>query len=645
MIARAKYESTFSQVIALWGNDWTPRQIPRAADWCSQVLRMSPDVEASTGRYNTTERPYWEAVLDAFDDPTIENIVVKKSTQVGGTVTLWAHLLWKAVHKPTPVMVVLPDQESAIEFRDRVYANALENAVTRDLVPPRREWNTRWIDLQTMRCYLAWSGSAQKLRMRACQTVYLSEVDVFNATPGHRGGDPNRAASERTKSFYNKQLYRESSPTAEPSTIAAEYEETNQGKWLCPCPHCGRHQELRFFCYRVGELAGRGGCAGYLDEYGQLADPETAERHAHYVCKEGCRIEPHEINRMVQRGVYADKNQDVDVTGKVTGDPVQTTNWGIHLWSIHSPTISLGEICREYVRQKRSGHLSDFMTNWLGLEFASRRKMPTWEEWGRRLRVHCEHGEVWPESYFITTGADCQQDRVKWVTIAYGDRCTMWLVDWGEHWRNEELETTEIKWDLLQFYEQNLRRGWNVFAGKTQKLGRQKVFNRLVGIDSNHRTMDVHNFVRWVNSKLLRAIRGDHQVEPSQKYRRRLVECNTRTGEVYQGGLEQWGIYVNLFKHDLVERISARPGQPGGFYVPSDAVTAGKSVLQEIVNEPPMLEKSNKTGRPRVIWKQKSGSIPVDYWDCCVYSRAMAEMVVDQLPGRPGWDAAKWPTT
>jgi phage terminase large subunit GpA-like protein len=605
---------------------------------------MNPDVEASSGRYNTKERPYWEAVLDAFDNPRIENIVVKKSTQVGGTVTLWAHLLWKAVHKPTPVMVVLPDQESAIEFRDRVYMNAEENADTKSLVPPRREWNTRWIDLQTMRCYLAWSGSAQKLRMRACQTVYLSEVDVFNTTPGHRGGDPNRAASERTKSFYSKQLYRESSPTAEPSTIAEEYEQTNQGRWMCPCPHCGRYQYLRFFTYRVGELAGRGGVAGYLDEFGQLTDPEAAEDAAHYVCKNGCRIEPHQINRMVERGVYADMNQSVDVTGKVIGEPIDTTAWGIHLWSIHSPTISLGEIAKEYVRQKRSGNLGDFMTNWCGLEYATRKKMPTWQEWAKRLAVHCEHGEVWPESYFVCSGADCQEDRVKWVSIAYGDRCTMWLLDWGEHFRDEELEEGDIKWDLREFYKHCLQKSWMVYDGRNNQLGRTKVFNRLVGIDSNHRTMDVHSFVKWVKSPLLRAIRGDHQVEPSEKYRTRLVEKNSRTGEPYPGGLEQWGIYVNLFKHDLVERISARPGQPGGFYVPSDAATAGKRVLQEICNEPPSLEIHPKTGRRRVVFKQRSGSIPVDYWDCCVYSRAMAEMVIDMMPGRPGWDASKWPT-
>lgn len=619
------------------------RRVPRAADWCSSTLRMNPEVEAGSGGYNTKERPYWSAVLDAFDNPNIENIVVKKSTQVGGTVTLWAHLLFKAIHRPAPVMVVLPDQESAIEFRDRVYLNAQACPETRGLVPPKREWNTRWIDLSTMRCYLAWSGSAQKLRMRACQTVYLSEVDVFNATPGHRGGDPNKAAAERTKSFYNKQLYRESSPTAEPSIIAEEYEQTNRGRWMCPCPNCGRHQSLRFFTYKVGQLAGRGGCAGYLDEFGQLCDPEEAEKQAHYICKNGCRIEPFEIPGMVQKGVYADKDQDVDITGRTVGDPIETSSWGIHLWSIHSPTISLGEICKQYVQQKRSGNLGDFFTNWLGLEFANRKKMPTWEEWATRLSVHSPRGDVWPQSYFITTGADCQEDRVKWCTIAYGDQCTMWLVDWGEHFRDEELEDGVIKWDLMEFYKRCLQKSWPVFDGHVNRIGKSRVFNRLVGIDSNHRTMDVHNFVRWVNHKTVRAVRGDHQVEPSQKYRRNLVEANARTGEKYVGGLEQWGIFVNIFKTDLVERISSRPG-PGAFFVPRDAAILGKHVLQEICNEPPMLERHPKTGRSRVVWKQRSGSIPVDYWDCCVYSRAVAEMVVDMLPGRPGWDASKWPS-
>lgn len=581
-------------------------------------------------------------MLAAFDDPDIESIVIKKSTQVGGTVCLWAHMLWKATHRPAPCMVVLPDRESAIEFRDRVYGNALENQETSGMVPPKREWNSRYIDLTTMRVYLAWSGSAQKLRMRACQTVYLSEVDVFGSPRGGKGGDPNKAAQERTKSFYSRQLYRESSPTAEPSTIAGEYEESSQGQWYCPCPHCGTYQSLRFFPYRLGELQGKGGVSGFLDEFGQLKPVDDAARDCHYVCKTGCRIESQEIDPMVQKGVYAAKGQQVDKDGRVTGPPPDSRKWGLHLWSIHSPTISLADIVRDYIKQKRSNNLSDFMTNWLGLEFSSRRKMPTWEEFGKRNASIFERGTVWHDSYFLTTGVDVQGERVKYLTVAWGDRCTSWILDWGELWRDEDLETGDIASDLAQLVDRVVKYAYPVFDGGVNQIGREKVYSKLIGIDSNHRTMDVHNFVRHCRDPRVRAVRGDHQVSPGDKYRHRKVERNTRTGEAYAGGLSQWGIYVDVFKHDLVERICLRKGNPGCIYLPRGMVEHGKAVLQEILNEPPQLEEQ-RNGRKKIVFKPKSGSIPVDWWDTFVYARATAEMVVDGLPGRPGWDASRWP--
>ncbi len=622
--------------------EWTPVDKPPSAEWCSEQLRLCADVEATAGKYNTDERPYWKTVLEAFDDPDVESIVVQKSTQVGGTVTLWAAMLYKAMFDPAPCMVVLPDRESAVEFRDRVYMNALETPATRHLVPKKRDWNTRYIDLRTMRVYLAWSGSAQKLRMRACQTVYLSEVDVFGTTAGHRGGDPNKAAAERTKSFYDRKLYRESSPTAEPSTIAAEYENSNEGKWHCPCPKCGRYQELRFFPYKVGDLAGKGGIVGYLDRHGNLKEPEDAEASATYCCLNGCTLRDHEVNAMVRRGVYCPKGQSVDDDGKLKGEPDRgRRNFGLHLWSIHSPTITMGQIASEYVSQKRLGNISDFMTNWVGIAFESRRKVPTWRALGTKLAAQYSRGQVWTNAWFLTGGCDVQADRVKWSLHAWGDRCTHWLVDWGEYFRTEEYEDGLLKSDLLQLTDGVINRAFPICDGQNP-FGKTSLYASKFGIDANHRTTDVHHYIKHVADPRVIAIRGDHQVSPAEKYRKRTVERNVRTGEPYPGGMELHGIYVNVFKSDLIEKFSMLSGQAGAFHVPEDAVDVGKSYLQEVVNEPPQV-KVNKHGRRELVYIPKSGTIPVDWWDTTVYARGIAEMVVDGFPGRPGWDATKWP--
>ena len=99
----------------VFADAWHRERAPRAGTWCEETLRLCDDVEAGSGPINLKERPYWRVVFDAFDDPFVESIVVKKSTQVGGTVTLWNHMLFKAVWNPAPCMVVLPDKESARE--------------------------------------------------------------------------------------------------------------------------------------------------------------------------------------------------------------------------------------------------------------------------------------------------------------------------------------------------------------------------------------------------------------------------------------------------------------------------------------------------------------------------------------------------
>ena len=154
-------------------------------------MRLSADYEADVGRYDLARRPYWRAVLDAFDDPEVEQIDVLKSTQVGGTLALIAAMLSRSALAPAPAIVVTPDRESAVELRDRVYSNAEVTPALREKVPLARHRNTRAIDLHDSRVYLAWSQARQRLRDRACQVVYLTEIDVYgNHTKGGKKGNP-----------------------------------------------------------------------------------------------------------------------------------------------------------------------------------------------------------------------------------------------------------------------------------------------------------------------------------------------------------------------------------------------------------------------------------------------------------------------
>lgn len=608
-------------------------------------MRLSPLTEATAGRFDLTRRPYWRYVLDAFDDPEITDITIMASTQLGKTLScLVAALLALAAQAAAPALAVTPDKESAIELRDRVYENMKTTPCLRRNVAPRRLWNTRHIDLGSMRCYLGYAGARQRLRGRPCRYVFLSEIDVYRGDA--KGGNPVAAARERVKAFRRFKFLRESSPMGENSEIGAAYEASNKCTLRCRCPHCGTYQELRFFAYTLGDLAGRGGIAGWQDDTGTLREPEEAAALAHYVCVNGCRIDNSQKSALIESGVMVPAGCEVDGAGNVTGTPRRgKKHTGVHLWSIHSETISFGDLAAAYLAHRRDGKLPEFFGNWLGLPFTARQKLPQWEVLGRRLAAHHVRFQVPEAAWFATCGADTQEDRVYFVVRAWGDKCSSWLVDWGELPRQPGDDADEIKSDLLQLVGRVLQARYQVVDSSNRPalnpLGRGQMLVRLAGIDSNYRTLDVHNFVRRQKSDRLRNVRGDHQVNPGQKYRMTVIDRSPNTGQVYAGGLHLWGIYVNHFKQDLQTRFMAT-GKERTWFVTNDCLAKGKDYLRQLVNEPKQVE-TDKRGRRRLVFKPRSNVIGVDYWDCEVYARALAEMIVDSFPGQPGWDARYWP--
>ena len=282
---------------------WKPKKAIRLSEWVHENVRLSPIWEATTGRYDVEQNPFWREILDAMIDSEVRQITVQKSTQIGGTLTLIAAIWGLSELDPSPAMVVGPDELYTIELRDRIYANGEASPALRSLVPRKKDRNTRYIDLGRSRAYLAWAGSAQRLRGRACKRVFRSEIDVYpDVTP--KGGDPIKASAERVKRFPDSLIYDESSPDGDHSRVHQMYMHGHQAKWHVPCPHCGTWQELRFFPYKRGKYADCGGVAGYLDANGEILPLDKACNNAHYVCIKGCRVDQTDKNSMVRSGVW-----------------------------------------------------------------------------------------------------------------------------------------------------------------------------------------------------------------------------------------------------------------------------------------------------------------------------------------------------
>lgn len=615
----------------------------KPSEWCPREFHLSPEVEASGGTFNIAGRPWWRDVLDSLVDPEVREVNVPAATQVGKTLVLVGMILWCASNAPAPAMVVTPDKDAAIELRDRVYANALESPRLRRLVPPPKKWNNRYIDLGTMRIYLAWSGSRQRLRGRRCKYVFLTEVDAYRGDK--RTGDPVKASSERSKAFHRYFHFRESSPVEVPSQITdLETHSDDRRRWNAKCPQCGRHQELRFFPLKAGAKAGKGGIAGYLDDEGKPRTPAEARQQAHYVCEAGCRIDEDQRLSFITSGYWLAAGQKIDAKGKITGpDPVSRRRLGRHLWSIHSETITFADLAAAYLEHKAEGKLAEFFGNWLGLAYQSATKVPTWEELGRRLAYSHVRRTVPGECWFLTAGGDVQEERCKIAVRGWAPGCTSWLIDWIELDRTPGDENALVQSDLAQIEKAVLCRKYPIAGGGKNPLGKNELGVKLLGVDCNYRTPFVHAWFRSLSNALtndstgrVRLVRGDHQLDPQLRWKKSEGE-ESRDGKTkYEETREFWRLYVYLFYEELLQRIAGQPGQLGSWYVTKDAIVGGKDYLHEVTNFHRVIE--IRDGRRRPVWKPRSESLPNDYWDCEIYALAMAHMTVGTL----GWTEAEW---
>lgn len=618
---------------------WAASRRPRPDKWVRNAVRLDRQCE-SASRYDLDARPWWGKILASITDPQIRSVTVMASTQVGKTLTLQAAILYLAENDPAPAMVVLPDADSAIEFRDRLYANALasikDGKLKRVRVPPRSQWNARSVRLGTMSLYLAWSGARQRLRGRPCRRVFLSEVDVYKGDKV--AGNPVAQAHERTKSFWRYLHYHESSPTEYPSPIAdLEQAADVRYRWFCPCPKCGHEQELRFFANSSGPFTGKGGVVGVREGSGLPVSPAIARKQAAYEC-EKClaRIDSANKNEFVASGRW--KAISGDEQGEVK-------SLGFHLWTAHSETQTWGDIGASYCEAVEKNQVRDWWGNWLGLPYRRQSRVPQWVEIGNRLEWKHERGTVPKEAWFLTAGEDVQQDEngCRYVIRAWGPKRTSWLVDWGWIERRETCAASVIREDLAEAGGLILQRSFPVVGGRTQ-LGQDRLDVALLNIDSGHAPRKVHDWMKslppeWImggGNERVRAVKGSGQLEDA-RFKCSVVERNVRTGEAYEGGMAVWRLSVADMYPDFLDGLWSNPETPGAFHFFSGITSSSKSYLQQLCNLERRV-KVSKFGKNSIEWGRRSSQIPIDFVDAEIYAAFAAEMYVGDL----GWEAERW---
>lgn len=659
---RVNAESLRSELQRLW----RPIVEPPVCEWIENNLRFGlgdrgVQLESRVGPFTFDDSPWWRFILECAASKECESIAIPAATQTHKTSNLIVALaLFFAEFRPAPGMIVVPDELEAKKIRDRIYAVVQESqkftTFQRIKIQPEHKWNLQEIDLGSMVIHLAWAGSRQRTRGKPCHYVWFTEVDVYRNADS-KAGDAVEAGKQRTKDVFRFKHLFESSPSEAPSVICDEESLANaRWRWCITCPHCGLIQEARFFTYRKGDWAGNGGIELSVKAVGgdgaSLMTPQQARTHAHYLCRNGCKILNDQKQHVIEGGNWYP-------LGWKDGDPepdrVPSRTCGFHLWAIHSPNETFGVTAEDYLRHLKKGRKVDFYGNRLAISYESETKIPTWVELGKRAAWTHARRTVPDLAWFLTAGIDKQGENngARYVIRGWAPGRTSWLIDWG--WISRDPgDTGPILSDLISVEHRVLVPDFLVInrdnEPSTNPLGHQRLRSRLSCIDTKHLPMQIHRWMRqlpeeWLdrmNGKKLvpgrvRNIHGDTSVRPDVRFRHNLVESNSRTGEKYEGGLHLWGISVYPYYSELTDLISGEPGNIGSWYVTADCLSQGREYLEQVTNFNYSIKYDPRKGK-KGFWGPRSGRIPYDFWDCEIYAMVAAEMVVGNL----GWEASAW---
>ena len=440
----------------------------KISEWADAHRRLSPENSAEAGQWNTTRAEYQREIMDTFNDPDIQRIVVMTSSQVGKTELVLNAIAYYMDQDPSPLLVVQPTLAMAQSFsKDRLAAMIRDSKKIKDLVAESRSRDSGNTVLHKKfpggHLSLVGSNSAAGLASRPIRVLLLDEVDRYELSAGSEGS-PTDLAIARTKTFWNRKIYMCSTPTIKGiSKIEAAFEESDKRYYMVPCPEC--HIKQRLMWKNVVWDEGK---------------PETA----HYCCQEcGSVIDESKKPWMLKHGEWQATETSVDTAG-------------FHISELYSPWSTWGSMAQNFLEAKKMPEmLKTFINTSLG---------ESWEEQGDGVehegllarRLNYDPLTLPEEILVATCGVDTQKDRLEAQVMGWGHNYEAWVIEYNVFWGDPNAVNV---WNELDLY---LKSRFKTESGRSIAIS-------ATCIDSGgHHTNQVYSFTKPRQGRRIFAIKG-----------------------------------------------------------------------------------------------------------------------------------------
>ena len=585
-----------------------PKPYESIVDW-APIHRFLPKDAAAEGGgpIDLTRTPYIIEPLECLSpDSTVERVVMMFGAQLAKSEALNTFIAYVMAKGLGSAMLVQPNLTRAKEYsKTRIDPMIRDTPQLAALFP---EKGSR--DDPNQILLKKFDGGA--LLMRGAETasglasspirfLAMDELDRYPQDVENEG-NPVDLAIMRTAPFARRKLLLCSTPVAEGTSLIAQHlEQTDQRRYVVPCPSCDTFQRLeysRISCDR--------------DKHDNL----IADR-ATYTCVEcGEMIPETEKTGMVEKGHW-----------EATAVPINPDYRGYQLSALYSPWRSWSQIIETH---RAAGRNRDKLKVWTNTDmaevFKDEGEAPDWMKLYRRRELYPE-GKLPAGVHVLTAAADAQRDRIECEVVGWGPNLESWSIDYiviaGD-------TSTAEPWKELQ---KLLTKRWHHENGGDIGLAR-------LGVDAGDGAHSAAQIYRWARSLVPRVlpIRGVSKAD--------ILVGRPRAEQIRKGrksrrsfGLH-WPVGVSMAKAEFYgwlrsEEPAAGEALPVGWcHFPQDR---DEDWFQQITAERRSITRDKK-GNPSATWKVIAGRRN-EGLDCRVYARAVAF-----VHGIDGWSPQKWET-
>lgn len=568
-----------------------PERTITVSEWARKYRYLDSSTSQRAGKYDPDFTPFLVEVMDCLTiNNGIKEVILMKSSQVGGTECGNNFIGYVMDVAPGPMMIVQPTQALAKQYsREKVSKIISATPRIRDKVKEKDD-NIERKEFPGGFIKMVGANIEKNLRSSSIQYIFFDETDAYLRDVEGKG-DPMKIAEARLISYEaTSKNFKISSPTIKDfSKIEEEFNRGDKRYYNIPCPHCNGYQSLVFenLKFRV-----------------KANNKNVVDKSSIYYECAHCKGEIHESMKT--------KLMDRKVAKWIaTNDKNNKSVVSFHISALYAPLglKSWESIINEYLEAKDDKlKMKAFYNTLLGLPFKDESHRPDAKKLEKRKMTQFKEWTCPDDVVYVNMGVDTQNNRLAYVVLGYGKNNQVYVIAYEEIPGDT---TTNEPWDhLLNISKRAIKHesGIDIF-----------IKDGVIDMGGHRRDM-VLDFCR--ENRMFMPVKGDSHAQ-GKGYAMRKGENldKDKDGNVYQNPLYLYLVNTVFNKRIIFDYLHNEDPGKNYIYFNNDLKS---EFFEMLCSEEYVVSIHNGKIKEEFVKLNNNNRIRNEVLDCCTYSFALA---------------------